>query len=575
MPLLRWMMVAGVVGCTPPPPVPVLDDFEDPGGPRFELDPPVVGQGTSVSVELVSRRSDLAFEGTELTLEGDGLSLTDFAVLDGFTAIAELTVSDDAPLGERDGLLRVGNLEYPLDGVLEVIAEHFTITPDNAKMGEVIDVVLLGHETAWVPEVTWASFGTDVQTLSVDVLSPTELHARIAIRADAAPGFRDITVEQGADVLTLYGGLTVDRAVLTASFDPPVVSQGDTVDFVVQGVNTRFGEDFLQEQLQFWNRGTQVGDFLIESFQRTGPAELRGVMRVSNAANPGFRDVFIDDDEDLLIGDAIQILAVAPDPIDAVMGLGFDVRRTIDPVTGIAADEVSAFAYFVIPMNFSCGPPFPPASGPVPFDINGVFPVPPPPDSVDCPEPLTVSAGDFMWFESDENTVVLHKDVSGATGQIIYRGRDLTLDDYRFGQVYDVRTQGDPEGIPAFVIDDAQPTVPRDYRFTAPVFANLVHDRFTDLQLGWTPAGVYPVGLFSISVSGSLLSSGEPGFVGVLPFDDGQHVFGPGVLTQLDAGPVSFGAISAVEGRVFELPINGRLHQSDSSLVTSASLTLE
>lgn len=570
-----WLAVVVWAGCQAPPPPPVLEDFEDPGGPRFRLHPPVVGQGTAVHVELESRRSDLAFDQTTLELGGDGLTLTDFAVLDGFTAIGELAIADDAPLGERDAVLTVSGIVYDLEAVLQVVAEHFTIEPGDARMGEVIDVTLLGHETAWVPEITWASFGTDVQTLSVDVISPTEIHARIAIDSDASPGFRDITVEQGSGVLTLYDGFTVDRAVLTASFDPPVVSQGDTVQFVVEGVNTRFGDDFAQEQLQFWNRGTQVGDFLIESFERVGPAELRGVMRVSNAAAPGFRDVFIDDDEDLLIGDAVQILEVPPDPIDAVMGLGFDVQRVHDPITGLPRDSVSAFAYFVIPMNFACGPAFPPASGPIPFDIDGVFPTPDPPPSIDCPEPLTVSAGDFMWFESDENTVVLHKDVSGATGQIIYRGRDLTLADYHFGQTYDVRTQGDPDGIPAFVIEDAQPTVPANYQITAPLFAELEHSRFEDFPFDWTPAGVYPTGLFSVAITGTLLSTGQGGFVGVIPFDDGHHVFHPQQLTQLQDGPVVFRAVSAVEGRVFELPFNGRLHQSDSTLVTTAQLTLE
>lgn len=573
---LPWPLWILAVGCQPERPPPVLDEHVDPGGPRFELHPPVVGQGTSVRFELSSRRSDLDFEQTRIELEGDGLSLTDFAVLDGFTAIGELAIADDATLGPRDALLSIRQLEFPLDDALLVIAERFTIEPDNAKMGEVIDVVLRGHRTSWQPDGTWASFGTDVRTLSVDVVSPTEIHARVAIRADAAPGYRDITVERGSDVLRLYDGFVVDRAVLTASFDPPVVSQGETVSFVVEGVNTRFGDDFQPEQLQFWRRGARVGDFLIESFERVGPAELRGTMRVSNAARPGFRDVFIDDVEDLFIGDAVEVLEVPPNPIDAVMGLGLDLRRRINPSTGNASNEVTAFAYFVVPMNFGCGTPTPPAAGPVPFDINGVFPVPPPtPQPIDCPDPLTIDAGDFIWFESDENTITLHKDVSGATGQIIYRGRDLTLADYRFGQTYDIRVQGAAGGIPAFVVPDAQPTVPLDYVITSPSFANLSHSRFVDFPFTWTPAGVYPTGLFTISLQGSLLATGEGGYVGVIPFDDGAHSFGPNALTQLNAGPVSFTAISAVEGRVWELPFNGRLHQSDSTHITSAQLVLE
>jgi hypothetical protein len=569
-------VAVGLGGCQPEAPIPDLEDFEDPGAERFTLHPPVVGQGTQVSVELKSRRSSLAFEETALLLSNAGLTLTDFAVLDGFTAIAELTVDEDAPLGPVDGVLGIGGATHELPELLQVIEEHFTIEPGDAKMGEVIDVVLTGHETGWAPDITWASFGRDVDTLSVDVISETELHARIAIHSDAEPGFRDITVEQGADVLTLYDGFTVDRAVITATFDPPVVSQGETVDFVIEGVNTRFSEGFLQEQLQFWNRGAVTGDFLVESFTQVDQTELRGTMRVSNAAVPGFRDVFLDDvDEDLLVADAIEILPVAPDPIDVVVGLVFDVRRELNPTTGAANDTVRAQAFFIVPLNFGCGASGLPADGPIPFDINGVFTVPPPPPSIDCPEPITLSAGEQIYFESELNSITLHKEVIPTTGQIIYRGRDLVLDDYKFGQDYDLRVPGDPDGVPGFFVEDAQPTVPENYQLTSPLFADLVVDRFEPFQFTWTDAGVYPTGLFTISLNGSLEETGESAFAGVLPFDDGQHSFGPNQLSQLAPGPATFVAISAVEGRVWELPFNGRLHQSDSALVTTAFLELE
>ncbi|MEZ4317494.1 MAG: hypothetical protein R3F61_08315 [Myxococcota bacterium] len=581
-----WLFALFGLGCKEPPPIPDIADYEEPGAHRFTLHPPVLGQGTQVKLELESRRSALEFDATTLELLSDGLVLTDFAVLDGFTAIAELAIADDAPLGPVDARLTSGSLEWELPEALLVVSERFTISPDNAKMGEVIDVTLLGHDTDWEPEITWASFGRDVDTVSVEVISPTEIHARVAIHSDAEPGARDITVEQGSGVLTLYDGFTVDRAVITATFDPPVVSQGDTVDFVIEGVNTRFAEGFLQEQLQFWNRNTVTGDFLVESFERAGPTELRGTMRVSNAAVPGFRDVFlcstcgaapedVGDLEDLLIADAVEILPIPPDPLDVAVGLTFNVTRELNPVTGQANDTVRAFVYFVIPLNFGCGPPFQPAPGPIPFDVNGVFPVPPPQPSIDCPEPITLSAGEQVFFESEENVVTLHKEVIASTGQIVYRGRDLTLADYHFGLDYDLRAPGDPDGVPAFVVEDAQPTVPRNYEFTSPTFANLTVSRFDDFAFDWTPAGVYPTGLFTVSLDGTLESDGSAAYVGVIPFDDGHHTFGPNALSQLQAGPASFTAISAVEGRVWTLPFNGRQHQSDSRLVTNAFLELE
>ena len=50
-----------------------------------------------------------------------------------------------------------------------------------------------------------------------------------------------------------------------------------------------------------------------------------------------------------------------------------------------------------------------PQLGPQPYDNNGVFPDPEGSggSADDCPFPTTLSAGDFVWFESDANIVTL------------------------------------------------------------------------------------------------------------------------------------------------------------------------
>ena len=64
-----------------------------------------------------------------------------------------------------------------------------------------------------------------------------------------------------------------------------------------------------------------------------------------------------------------------------------------------------------------------PPSGPQPYDNNGVFPDP---DGgggggdEDCPFPTTLSAGDYVWFESNANIVTLKKSMNRlATPHII------------------------------------------------------------------------------------------------------------------------------------------------------------
>ena len=213
----------------------------------------------------------------------------------------------------------------------------------------------------------------------------------------------------------------------------------------------------------------------------------------------------------------------------------------------------------------------------MPYDINGVFPVPPERQPEDCPNPETVDAGDYVWFESDENVVTLEKDVIASTGQIVYRGIDLTLDDYRFNKMYDLHTQGVEGGIPEVILPGVQPTVPADYYILSPeICRDYVHNREEPFEYTWTPAQTYPNAIFSTQISGVLVATGEGGFAGSIPWDDGEHTYAPGELTQLQATPVSFSATSYIEGPYFGFPFSSiQSNKSDSALSTGASLTLE
>jgi len=209
---------------------------------------------------------------------------------------------------------------------------------------------------------------------------------------------------------------------------------------------------------------------------------------------------------------------------------------------------------------------------------NGVFPVPPEPEPVDCPNPETVSVGDQVWFEGPENVVTLPKDAIGATGQIIYRGVDLTLDDYHFNQLYDLHAPGDPvSGVPEFLVERVQPTVPADFALLAPhLWGDLTWSRAAALPLEWTPAQTYPDAIFSLSINGLLASTGEPGFAGVLPWDDGHHSFHPSELSALQATAVSFSAVSAIQGPYFGLPFSTvQIARSDSTLALAGQMILE
>lgn len=552
-----------------------VDERPDAGEARFSLDPGIAGRGQALEIELISDRSRFVFGETSLDL-GAGVVVDEVRVDDGYTAFAQVTVDPDAELGARDAIITISGEENTLSNVFTVTADSIaTIEPDNGKMGEVLDVAILGNGTDWEGGYSWGGFGKGIDVMEFSVLSPTLATATISIRPDARPGPRDVSVETGSDVVSLYDGFTVDRAIIACEFEPVSGYQGERLDFTITCLDTDWPAGTV---IEFWDDGGNNPDIRIEQLQVLDGENLFGRMRVSNASLIGMRDVYISNgDEAVLLPDAFEVLDAPPRLESVAISLGFDVARQIDNGSGELLEQVSAFAAFVIPLDPPCGSSPPPGSGPMPYDVNGVFPVPPEAEPSDCPAPETVSAGDYVWFESPENVVTLHKDVIESTGQIIYRGQDLTLADYRFNQMYDLHTQGDPDGIPEVILDGVQPTVPANYYITSPdLWGDYTQDRNERFEYTWTPAQTYPTAIFSTQISGVLEANGEGGFAGSIPWDDGEHRYNPGELTQLQATPVTFSATSYIEGPYFGFPFSTiQTNKSDSALSTSASMILE
>ncbi|MBT3221904.1 MAG: hypothetical protein HN348_22750 [Proteobacteria bacterium] len=538
----------------------------------FVLSPAIGGRGTTIDVFFDAARPDFLYGETDFDF-GEGIDVESVTVLDSYNAMAVLNIEANAELGLRDVTIYVEDDPTLLTEAFQIIAESFVIDPDNAKLGELLDVAIVGRSTDWV-EGIWASFGDGIDVISFSVLSPTLAAATISVRPDTAPGLRNVTIENGPDVLTLHRGFTVDRSVVTAFFEPEEAMQGETVDFTIRGLNTNFTDG---STIEFWDMAGKNSDIVVREIHVLDSENMYGRIQLSNAAAIGFRDVMIRAYEDILVPDGLEVLDAPPDYSSVAVGLGFDVSREIDDATGDLLESVSALAYFVIPLDPPCGAPPPMGDGPKPYDNNGVFATPPPAATVDCPNPETVSAGDYVWFESPENIVTLHKEIISSTGQTIYIGHNLTLDDYRFGQMYDLHTQGDPNGIEEVLIEEVQPTVPADYYLLTPeLWGGYTHDRVSTFEYTWTPALTYPTAIFSTSINGTLAENDEGGFAGCLPWDDGVHEYSPSELLLLNAGPVSFSMMSYVEGPYFGLPFSAiQTNQSDSALSTTARLVLE
>jgi hypothetical protein len=164
--------------------------------------------------------------------------------------------------------------------------------------------------------------------------------------------------------------------------------------------------------------------------------------------------------------------------------------------------------------------------------------------------------------------VTLDKQVDAATGMIYYSA-PLTLEDYCFDQLYDLHTQGEEGGIGEYVLEGVQPTVPADFTLLDPLWwGNFTHPRNRDLTYTWTPAQTYPDAFFVTQISGLLEATGEGGYAGSLPWDDGEHEYVAAELMQLKAGPSNFAAYSVIpEGPPFGFPFSTIQNNTSSTYV--------
>lgn len=549
------------------------------------VSPPVGGQGTTVDVELDTDHNFFSYTGTVTADFGPGITVDAIEIQDGWNAVATVTVAADAELGSRDVTVNMdGSTLTRADG-FDVIAESFTIDPDSARIGESVEVTFLGKNTAWTSGVSFPTFGDNIEVYSFTVLSETLAQAELVGDSDALPGLRNVSMTEGADALTLYDGFRVDRVGLAATFDPVEAEQGDTVEFTVVGRDTNFD---ATTELTFYDAYGENPDIVVDSVTVLDAENLYGRMTLSNAASLGPRDVLLTTsgdptDEGVLIPDAFEVIGGDYDLGEVAISLSFTVVRGIDNTTGEISESVSASCVFFIPVD----PPCPAEAeddasecsdgtdndedeyvdcldsdcgnsgvcpGPSPYDVNVTIESPGN-GEVDCPNPVTVGAGDYVWLESDSNVVTLERFYDSSSGMIYYAGVGLTFDDYVPGEVYDLHTEGEEGGVEEVVLEDVQPTVPADWSLISPtLYNNFTHSRAEDFVYQWTPAQTYPDAMFIASLSGTLEATGTGGAITAIPWDDGEHTFLSSDVSLLSPGPGYFTAYSVIKGDYFGLP---------------------
>ena len=568
------LLAASAVGCQPGEP----DDPDNtPTSKLLTLDPAVGGLDTSIEVRLAASWSAFDFEGSSLDF-GEGITVDELVVQDAWNIDAELTIAADAALGARDVMVDSGGYSRTLEDGFTVIEESFSISPAVGMLGETLEVEFAGSNTAWEGGVTWPSFGDGVSIMDFTVITDQLATATLSVAADTYAGPRDVLMETGSDVVVLYDGFQVDRVGLAAAWDPAVIDQGETVEFEVEARGTNFIDG--ETELFVLDGGDESNDYAIDRLEVVDATHLYGEITLSNAARLGFRDVLIStDSEGVVIPDAFEVMEGELDLSEVAVYMAFNITKGIDNSTCQVTESVFAMVWFYMPLDPPCGGGGSMGSGPQPYDVNGVFENPPAGEggTEDCPTPTSVRAGDYVWLESDYNTVTLDRVEDTTSGMVYYYGFDLTTADYGAGYWYDLHPQGEDGGLPEYLLEEVQPTVPAHWDLTSPQLCqDYTHDRAEDFVYTWTPAQTYPDAIFVTGIPGTIEATGNGGFVGCVPWDDGEHTYTGSELSQLVPNSAQPYFYSAIEGPDFGLPDS--IYQSnptESYIYLSAYMVLE
>jgi hypothetical protein len=143
--------------------------------------------------------------------------------------------------------------------------------------------------------------------------------------------------------------------------------------------------------------------------------------------------------------------------------------------------------------------------------------------------------------------------------------------------MYALHTEGEDGGIPEEVVESIIPTVPADFSMIDPGWwGNFTHNRAQDLTYTWTPAETYPDAYFVTNISGRLVDpKNATGYIGSLPWDDGEHTYTSDELSALESGSASFAAYSLIFGPEVGFTFSTIKTDSQSYVYVGGSLVLE
>jgi hypothetical protein len=537
------LLLFALVGCAGPEPAAPLDVE------GLTAVPSAGGRGQTVDVHLEAL-SPIFDAGVAVDF-GPGVTVGQIAVEDAHSAVVTVTVDPDATEGGRDLTISSGDQREAVGNAFAVTTGGLTLSPASWPAGEVATVALTGIGTTWTAHDAAVEVGPGLVLLDWAVLSDTSANARVAAETQ---GWREISVG-GTDGPASRAAVEIRPREASAQLIPDEVAQGASAEFRVEADGVTLSDPAL------W----LVGD---EALGLDVHVRADGHGRLESAweAPPGPRAAILSGGgRELWMPRAFEVLDAPRALTDLDAELVFAIDRELAP-DGTWSEVVTIEAAF--PYDNACGSSPAPGGGPTRADEAGVYPIPPAPVSEECLPDEMADVGEAVWLTSGAHSVTLLPEA--AAGGVVYRAPSPTLDDYVFGASYTLDVPGGSD-VPAFVLADVVRAVPSDFTVTA---LPARWSREEDLVLRWTPAMTYPEAWVILKIDGTLVDTGEPGFVGAILFDDGEFAVPAEALAGLRPGEVELVLLVVVEGAFATLP-SGKVVEFQSTVSWRAELVLD
>jgi hypothetical protein len=216
------------------------------------VNPPTGHQGATLNVALTGQFTAWV-NTTSVANFGAGITVNSLTVSDATDAVANITISPTATIGNRNVTVTTGSQVASITGGFSVLAGQASLSsamPGNGAAGTTENVVITGAFSSFSQATSVVSFGSGITVNFITVANSTQLTANITIAANAAVGNRDVNVTTGSENLTLTNGFMVTPGTPSITvINPNIGTPNATVSVTITGQYTN------------WINGTTVANF--------------------------------------------------------------------------------------------------------------------------------------------------------------------------------------------------------------------------------------------------------------------------------------------------------------------------